>query len=126
MCHYILFFISVTMLSAQESTPAQLAQAQLDAYNSRDIEAFLIPYADSIKVYTFPNRLLYQGKNGMRLRYAGMFEKTTDLFCKLVNRIVQNDTVIDQELVTANGRKFDAIAIYKVKGNKIIEVYFIQ
>jgi len=34
-----------------EMTPEQLAQAQLDAYNARDIEAFLIPYSDSVELY---------------------------------------------------------------------------
>ncbi|MEN0047290.1 MAG: hypothetical protein AAF806_09550 [Bacteroidota bacterium] len=43
-------------------TPKDLAQEQLDAYNNRDIDAFLIPYADSVKIYNFPNTLIMNSK----------------------------------------------------------------
>ena len=107
---FLLLFSSVFLLAQSEAE--QLAQQQLDAYNERDIEAFLKPYADSVKVFRFPNQLLYQGKETMRPRYASMFENTPELHCTLVNRIVFGDTVIDQESVKISEEKtFGAIAI---------------
>ena len=110
------------------TSPEALAQQQLDAYNARDIEAFLAPYADSVEVYLFPNELQYKGKENMRPRYARMFKEVPDLHCKLVNRIVQKNTVIDQEEVTGfgEGKVIEAMAIYKIEKGKIAKVYFIQ
>lgn len=109
------------------SLPAQLAQQQLDAYNKRDINAFLQPYADTVAVYMFPNKLLYKGKETMRQEYKGMFAQTPDLHCTLVNRIVQGNTVIDQESVVFKKGvpPMAAIAIYTISGDKIVAVHFI-
>lgn len=111
-----------------QQTAADLAQAQLDAYNQRDLEAFLLPYADSVAVYTFPNQLQYRGKAEMRKVYGPMFQNLPDLHCTLINRMVQGNTVIDQEsVVFRKGEKpLQAIAIYKVKAGKIAEVYFVM
>lgn len=107
--------------------PEQLAQAQLDAYNGHDLEAFLKPYAEDVKVYQFPNTLQFEGKETMRKNYQ-FIEETPDLHCKLMNRIVEGNTVIDHEDVTVDKDRppFKAIAIYKIKDGKIAEVYFIQ
>lgn len=110
-----------------QTLPEQLAQAQLDAYNGHDLEAFLKPYAEDVKVYQFPNTLQFEGKATMRENYQ-FLEKTPDLHCELVNRIVEGNTVIDHENVTVSKDRppFKAIAIYKIKDGKIAEVYFIQ
>ncbi|WBX75190.1 nuclear transport factor 2 family protein [Tenacibaculum ovolyticum] len=109
-----------------EVSPKILAQEQLEGYNKRDIDAFLKPYAKNVKVYTFPDKLNYKGIDEMRKRYAPMFEKTTDLHCKILNRIVKGTTVIDEELVTANGNTFKAVAIYEITNGKISSVRFVR
>ncbi|MHB0754100.1 nuclear transport factor 2 family protein [Polaribacter sp. M15] len=107
-----------------EVSPRYLAEAQLKGYNSRDINAFLKPFAKDVKVYRFPNTLSYQGVEKMRENYASFFKNTPDLHCKILNRIVYKDKVIDHELVTANGRTFKAVAIYTIKNGKIASVTF--
>lgn len=109
-----------------EVSPRELAQEQLEGYNKRDIDAFLKPYAKNVKVYTYPNKLSYEGIDEMRKRYAPMFEKTKDLHCKITNRIVKGNVVIDEELVTANGIKFKALAIYEMINGKISIVRFVR
>lgn len=109
-----------------EVSPRALAQEQLDGYNNRDINAFLKPYAKNVKVYTYPNQLNYEGIDEMRKRYAPMFEKTKDLHCKILNRVVKGNVVIDEELVTANGNKFKAVAIYEITNGKISTVRFVR
>ena len=108
-------------------TPEELANAQLEAYNNRDIEAFLVPYSDSVKVYDASKNLLYKGKETMREQYGAMFDRTPDLNCNLLNRIAVNDTVIEHEEVTfGEGRKIYAIVMYKVAAGKIQEVHFVD
>lgn len=122
----ILTLFSAISIYAQ--TPAQLAQLQLDAYNNQDIEAFLSPYADTVKIYNFPNQLSMQGKEAMRERYGKMFQNTSDLHCTLTGRTVLGNTVIDKEYVIFNKNRpaSEVIAIYKIADSKIIEVYFIR
>jgi len=103
-----------------------IAQAQLDAYNAKDIEAFLKPYAQDVEVFKFPNTSLYKGKEKMRQTYTRMFETIPNLHCTLVNRITEQNVVIDKELVKLNNRVLEATAIYVIKDFKIQQVYFIQ
>lgn len=118
--------ISSKIAIVAQVDPEYFAQQQLIAYNNHDIEAFLKVYAKDVKVYTFPNKLNYQGIEEMRKRYTPMFANTKDLHCKVTSRIVRGNTVIDEELVTANGRQFKAVAIYEIENGKIATVRFIQ
>ena len=107
-------------------TPEDLVQRQLNGYNFRNIEAFLEPYAADVEVYNFSDELRYKGKEAMRKGYAQMFENTPNLHCELINRIVQGNTVIDQERVQFGDRVLEAIAIYLIQNGKIQKVYFMQ
>lgn len=121
---FLLTLLFSALLIAQ--APTELADAQLEAYNNRDIDAFLAPYADSVKVYNGQRELLYMGKETMRGRYASLFERTPDLNCNLLNRIAVNNTIIEHEEVTFNGKTIYAIVMYKVADNKIQEVHFVN
>ena len=105
----------------------ELVQQQLDAYNARDIDAFLKPYADDVELYNFPNQPISVGKERMRVSYGKLFKTSPDLHCELVDRMVMGNTVIDQERVTFRKGEppLNAMAIYKIKDGKIAQVYFI-
>ncbi len=118
--------LSTYLALVAETSPVVPVQAQLEAYNARDIEDFLTPYAENVQVFDYPEVLLYQGKESMRNRYSSLFDRTTDLHCELVNRIVLGNKVIDEESVTANGRQFRAIAIYEINNGKISKVTLIR
>jgi hypothetical protein len=106
-------------------TPETLASAQLAAYNAHNLEAFLEPYADDVEVYNFPDSLQFKGKDQMRKAYQ-FINHTPELHCRLLNRIVQGDTVIDQEEVWGFGEKpVYGTAIYFIRNGKIAKVYFI-
>lgn len=109
-----------------EDTPSDLAQRQLNAYNFRNIDAFLEPYADDVEIYSYPDKLLYTGKEKMRKQYSEMFDKTPNLHCELKERIVQGNVVIDKERVQFGSEIVEAVAIYHIENNKIKRVYFIQ
>lgn len=109
-----------------EDRPEDLAQRQLNAYNFRNIEAFLEPYGEDIEVYAYPDQLLYKGKETMRKQYSEMFANTPNLHCELKERIVQGNIVIDKERVQFGDKILEAVAIYHVENKKIRKVYFIQ
>ena len=122
----LIIVLAIVTFSAFGQTPIELANEQLEAYNARDIEAFLIPYSDSVEVFDGSGDLLYRGKETMRSQYAGMFERTPNLNCNLLNRISVGGTVIEHEEVTFGDRKIYAIVMYKVAENKIQEVHFLD
>ena len=109
-----------------KETPSALAQRQLNAYNLRNIDAFLEPYADDVEVYNYPNDLRFKGKETMRKGYSKMFDNTPNLHCELLGRIVQGNVVIDKERVRFGDKIMEAVAIYHIENEKIKRVYFIQ
>ncbi len=107
-----------------QNTPEMLAQQQLNAYNAHDLEAFLAPYADDVEIYDFPGKPTAKGKDEMRKNYQ-FITRTPGLYCRLLNRIVQGNMVIDHEEIYTEGRKpFTGVAIYIIEKGKISKVYF--
>ncbi len=109
-----------------KDTPETLVQRQLNAYNARDIEAFLEPYAEDVEIYTYPDRPEYKGKETMRKQYADMFQKVPNLHCELKARIVQGNIVIDKEKVQFGKQYIEASAMYQIENGKIKKVIFID
>jgi hypothetical protein len=132
MVKHIIFVVFLSFFAGSgnaqaDSTAFRLAQEQLDAYNKRDIDAFLKPYADTVSVYMYPDKLQLKGKEAMRKQYAGMFAQAKDLHCTLVGRMVLGNKVIDEEsVIFQKGQPpMRAIAIYTIDKDKIVEVRFI-
>ena len=107
-------------------SPVDLVQQQLNAYNAHNLEAFLEPYADDVEIYEFPGKLLSKGKEQMRKDYL-FITKVPKLYCRLKNRVVQGNMVVDHEEVSGFGPKpVHAVAIYLIEKGKISKVYFQQ
>lgn len=122
------FIESMTFIkdTATKIDPEIIVQEQLDGYNARDINAFLHPFAENVKVYGANGELRTQGIEEMRKGYSDFFETTNDLHCSVKNRIVIGNKVIDEENITANGESFSAIGIYEIENGKIARVTFLQ
>ena len=106
-------------------TAEELAQGQLEAYNNQDIDSFCQYFAEDVRVYDAHNReLLFSGMVDFRKRYLKSF-RNPELHCTLVNRMVQENIVIDQESVVGLREGIvEAIAIYHTKDGFITDVYF--
>ncbi len=109
-------------------TPEQAAQAQLDAYNGRDIEAFLRVYDPAVDVRALPdNREVALGRDGMRPIYTDLFARAPELHCELLSRVVKERFVVDHERVTGIGDDpVFAVAIYEVIDGLIRRVWFLK
>ena len=70
------------------ATPADVVQRQLNAYNARDLDAFIAAYHPDARLYDFPDTPLMQGHDAMRARYGGMFSRLTALHAQVPRRIV--------------------------------------
>ena len=105
------------------NTPEMLAQQQLNAYNAHDLDAFLYPYAEDVEIYDGRDKLVMKGKDQMRKNYY-FLTRATNLYCRLVNRIVNENIVVDHEEIW-NGRNKPrySIAIYVIEKGKISKVF---
>lgn len=122
----IILFFGFSFGFSQSKNPEKIVQTQVEAYNNRDIEAFLDTYDDNIKIYDYPNTFRYEGKEKMRKIYASLFKEVPNLFCEIKKRIIIDNKVIDEEYVRVNDKYVSAVAIYEVKDNKIIKVTFLH
>ncbi|MCV3766618.1 nuclear transport factor 2 family protein [Rhizobium sp. TRM95796] len=102
-------------------------QAQLDAYNARDIDAFMLFWAADCGYYAFPSTLLARGAAEIRARHVERFREP-DLHGRLVSRIALGDLVVDHEIVTRNfeeGRgEVEVVAIYEIRDGLIANAWF--
>ena len=85
----------------QTESTATLIQRQLDAYNAKDVDAWLGCYAPDAQQYTLHGDLLAAGHTDMRSRITSRFTEP-DLHARLLNRTVMANFVIDLELITRN------------------------
>lgn len=104
------------------TTPEDIVQRQLDAYNTRDIDALLATYAPDARQYEHPAKLLATGAAEMRERMAARFAEP-NLHARLLQRVVMGNIVIDHEEVTRTfpegAGRVDMVAIYEVADGKI-------
>lgn len=110
-------------------TPEQIIQGQLDAYNARDINAFMAFWAPDAQIFAHPATLLADGAAAIRARHLLRFQEP-NLFGRLVHRAVIGGNVVDQEVVTRSfpegpGR-VDVVGIYELSGDKIAKAWFIM
>ena len=109
--------------------PADLAQRQLDAYNGRDLEAFLACYAEDCVVRSHPaGTEMMHGREGMRERYGRLFEEHPELHCTLLARVEHEVFAIDHEHVEGlkPGEVVYAVAMYEVRDGLIQNVWFLR
>ncbi len=109
-------------------SPEAIAQAQLDAYNAQDIEAFVSYFADDVTVADLNAAPNLEGLEAYRDRYAALFAQYPQNRVVLLGRMVVGSTVIDHERVfrSPDAAPFEVAAIYSFSGDKIARVQFVK
>ncbi|MDX2130161.1 MAG: nuclear transport factor 2 family protein [Chloroherpetonaceae bacterium] len=134
---FLLLLIASTTFAKEgiSQTPETVVEAQLKAYNKRDIEAFLATYHDSIEVCEYSGKVTMKGKDGLRSVYGGMFKTLEVLEAKISKRITIGNKVIDQETATFTSKtpegklqsnSLTVVVIYEITNNLISRVTFIR
>jgi hypothetical protein len=108
--------------------PESVVQRQLEAFNSRDVEALLAVYADDAQLFEHPSTLLAQGSAELRVRFSTRFQEP-NLHAILLKRIVAGAIVIDQEAVTRTfpegAGEAELVMIYDVREGRIARAWSI-
>lgn len=106
-------------------TPVELVQTQVDAYNARDIEAFLAVYAEAV-VLVNEGKERTLDKAALRTGYGKLFSENPGLRCVILRRESSENTVVDDERVDgmADGVQRNARATYEIENGLIRRVSF--
>ncbi|HSV51233.1 MAG TPA: nuclear transport factor 2 family protein [Burkholderiaceae bacterium] len=109
------------------NSPLAVVQAQLDAYNAKDLEALLQTYAADAEQFTLHGESLARGHSELRSRFSARLAEP-DLHARLLSRIVMGNVVTDYELVTRNfpeGRgSVEMLCVYEVLDGRIQKASF--
>lgn len=115
---------------AQNSTPEQIVQANLEAYNELDLDRFMTDFSEDIVMYSgMHGEVFAKGKDKVRAVYGKLFANSPNLHSKILKRIVLGNTVIDHEYITGregNSTPLELILIYEVKDGKIVRTTAIR
>ena len=109
------------------STPEQVVQQQLDAYNAKDVAAWLATYHPEAEQFALHGERLARGHAEMLARIQIRFAEP-DLHAQLLSRTVMGNVVVDHERITRNfpeGRgHVEMLCIYEVAGGVIAKATF--
>lgn len=103
-----------------------VVQKQLEAYNARDIEAFLAVMADDcVATDAVSGAVLCSGKEQLRARYSERFQ--TPVHSELLGRLCLGNVVVDREIITGlpGAAAADCLATYHCQGGLIRRMEFV-
>jgi putative hydrolase of HD superfamily len=110
-------------------SPIKVVQAQLDAFNSKDVDALICNYAPDAEQFILHGERIAKGHDELRTRYIARFEEP-DLFARLLSRTVIGNVVTDLELITRNFPEgpgtLEMLCIYEVVDGRIQRASFVS
>ncbi len=104
-----------------------MVQRQQEAYNRKDVDAWLATYAPDAEQHVLHGERLARGQDELRQRILVRFAEP-DLHARLVSRTVMGALVVDLEEITRNfpeGRgTVEMLCIYEVAQGRIVRASF--
>ncbi|MFS2023977.1 nuclear transport factor 2 family protein [Massilia sp. CT11-137] len=111
----------------EDTSPLAVVQAQLDAFNAKDVDALMRTYASDAEQFALHGERLAKGHDELRPRYLARF-KEPDLFARLLSRTVIGNIVTDLELISRNFPEglgtLEMLCIYEVVNGRIQRASF--
>lgn len=89
-------------------------QAQLEAYNARDVEAFVRCYAPDAEIVSLPAGTSFAGHDAIRTVYSKLFAGSPDLHCELRGRLRAGAWTVDEEHITRTQDTTHCLVAYQV------------
>lgn len=104
-------------------------QAQLEAYNTQNIDRFMPCFSEDCVVEDGRGQVLMRGALEMRTKYAEMFLKSPNLHCNVVTRVRAGEYVMDEERVTGRMGSPDELhvmVVYRLHEGRIAHVRILR
>ena len=101
-------------------------QRQLDAYNAKDLAAFIACYHPDIAIYRMPaTEPSLKGRAALEAFYKTERFSITALRAEVLQRMVVGNKVIDHEKVYGMAEQpYEVVVVYEVQGGLITNAWF--
>ncbi len=123
-----LFAAQAGMACSGSGTPEDVVQAQVEAYNAHDVDAFAACFSDAIELHDLSGeRPMTRGLDGLRTAYAFLREMPDEFRVEILQRVVSDSIVVDHERVhgmPGESGVLEAVAIYEVRDGRIVKLWF--
>lgn len=129
---YVLLIAALwaNVVFAQDMTPEEVVQENLDHYNAGDIDSFMKSFSEDISVWKLgEKKTKIKGLTTVRDAYKGLFQSSPNLHSKILSRIVIGNKVIDHEYITGrhgSNEPLILVMIYEVNDQKITKMTVIR
>ncbi|SNY43836.1 hypothetical protein SAMN06297280_0657 [Arsukibacterium tuosuense] len=110
----------------QDTQAAIPVQRQLDAYNAKDLAAFIACYHDDIAIYRMPATTpSLVGREALTAFYQTERFTIAALRAEVLDRMVVGNKVVDHERVYGMAEQpYDVVVVYEVQAGLIINAWF--
>lgn len=110
----------------EDSTPAEIVNVQLRAYNERDLTAFAATYAEDVRVFRVPAaEPVLSGREALAEHYGTKTFRCEGLRAEVLSRQVIGNKVIDHEKAWGLGPEpKEVMVVYEVVAGLIRNVWF--
>jgi len=114
-----------TKTSESISSPLEIVNKRMEYYNLHNFEKFIKLYADDVKIYTYPNKLLGKGTENITSIFKPKFASKS-IQVEIVSQMNNGNHVINHEIVTENGIETKYVSIYEINNGLITSVRFVR
>lgn len=115
-----------TEVTLTETQVGDIVQKHVEPFNNRQLDTFANAFDIDVVVNKFPKNYMYSGRNTLKENYKQFFKNNKKSNIKVLNRIILNNMVIDEELVTVNNKTVRQASIYEVNENSIKSMTFVR
>ena len=119
------FFLGPATAQEQVPTALQIVNRRMDFYNQHDFDEFIKLYADDVKIYTYPDKLLGIGKENITSIFKPKFSGRS-IQVEIISQMNNGSHVINHELVTEEASETKYVSIYEVRDGLITSVRFVR
>lgn len=115
------------MRSYQETIAVEVVNKQLDAYNKQDYPVFAACYHPDIISFDLntSRQIIEMSGSDFFKHYHDKFLNNPEIFCKVTQRIINGNLVVDQELISNfQGGSHSELVIYQVDEGLITKMWF--
>jgi hypothetical protein len=112
----------------EPSAAERVVQQQFDAYNRHDLDAFVAAHAPDVKVYRYPDSLMFEGRAVLRQKFAKLFATAPQVHATVEARITHGDFVIWRETATGmpDGKTNTGVFVWEVHDGQITRIMTIR
>lgn len=121
----LLGYFGISQKPQPGGSPLEIVNMRMDFYNQYNFKEFINLYSDTVKIYTYPDKLLGTGKGNLTSIFQPKFASKS-IHVSIIAQMNNGRYVINQEVVTENGIDTKYISIYEVENGLITSVKFVR